>query len=124
MGRASDSSLTFARCDDGGAPATTNDRPSNLRRLPTHALFVLSRSNAVRFKPMDINKMLEELRTERMMIEESIIALGTGLPALGGGKRRGRPPQWMAAAGAKRRGAHQARRINLKLRGERLDSIP
>ena len=51
---------------------------------------------------MDINKMLEELRTERMMIEESIIALER--LALGGGKRRGRPPQWMAAAGAKRRG--------------------
>lgn len=49
MGRVSDSKSTFARCDDGGAPATTNDHPSNLRRLPTHALFVLSRSNAVRF---------------------------------------------------------------------------
>lgn len=49
MGRVSDSKSTFARCNDGGAPATTNDRPSNLRRLPTHAPFVLSRSNAVRF---------------------------------------------------------------------------
>jgi len=52
---------------------------------------------------MDILKMLEELRTERAQIEESIIVLER--LASGRGKRRGRPPAWMAAVSApKRRG--------------------
>jgi hypothetical protein len=49
---------------------------------------------------MDINQMLIELRSERAQVEEAIIVLER--LALGGGKRRGRPPKWMS--GAKRRG--------------------
>ena len=52
---------------------------------------------------MDILKMLAELRAERAQVEEAIIVLerlGTG-----SGKRRGRPPAWLAAAASpKRRG--------------------
>lgn len=53
---------------------------------------------------MDVNKMLVELRQEREQIEEAIIILER--LARGRGKRRGRPPLWMAttAAPAKRRG--------------------
>jgi hypothetical protein len=51
---------------------------------------------------MEIIKMLDELRAERTMIEESILALERLV--LGRGRRRGRPPQWMAKAGTKRRG--------------------
>lgn len=52
---------------------------------------------------MDVLKMLAELREERARIEESIIVLER--IASGQGKRRGRPPSWMAAvSGAKRRG--------------------
>lgn len=51
---------------------------------------------------MDISKMLEELRAERSAIEESILVLER--LAAGRGKRRGRPPQWMAIAVQKRRG--------------------
>jgi hypothetical protein len=49
---------------------------------------------------MDINKMLEELRTERENIEQTIIVLER--MGRGQGKRRGRPPKWMT--GVKRRG--------------------
>jgi hypothetical protein len=52
---------------------------------------------------MDILKMLDELRTEHARIVESIIVLER--IASGQGKRRGRPPLWMAAeSGPKRRG--------------------
>jgi hypothetical protein len=51
---------------------------------------------------MDIIKMLEELRVEREMIEESILVLER--LALGQGRRRGRPPKWMATKATKRRG--------------------
>jgi hypothetical protein len=52
---------------------------------------------------MDVTKMLAELRQEREQIEEAIIILER--LARGRGKRRGRPPLWMAqAAPAKRRG--------------------
>jgi hypothetical protein len=44
---------------------------------------------------MDINKMLAELRTERMQVDEAIIVLER--LARGQGKRRGRPPAWMTA---------------------------
>ena len=44
---------------------------------------------------MDITKMLSELRSERMQIDEAIVALEH--LARGGGKRRGRPPKWLAA---------------------------
>ena len=41
---------------------------------------------------MDINKILVQLRSEREELTRAILAL-EGL----GGKRRGRPPQWMKA---------------------------
>lgn len=43
---------------------------------------------------MDINKMLVELRQEREQIEEAIMTLER--LARGRGRRRGRPPAWMA----------------------------
>ncbi len=43
---------------------------------------------------MDITKMLAELRQEREAIEEAIITLER--LARGRGKRRGRPPAWLA----------------------------
>ena len=49
---------------------------------------------------MDINKMLGELRAEREQIEEAIMTLER--LARGRGRRRGRPPAWMAQI--KRRG--------------------
>jgi hypothetical protein len=54
---------------------------------------------------MEIEKMIAELRQERDHIEQVISSLE--LLALGGRKRRGRPPAWLkeaAAAPAKRRG--------------------
>jgi hypothetical protein len=52
---------------------------------------------------MDVNKMLADLRQEREQIEEAIIILER--LARGRGKRRGRPPLWMAqAVPVKRRG--------------------
>jgi hypothetical protein len=44
---------------------------------------------------MDVVKMVEVLREERARLEEAIVALE--LIARGQGKRRGRPPAWMAA---------------------------
>lgn len=44
---------------------------------------------------MDITKMLADLRQEREAIEEAILTLER--LARGQGKRRGRPPAWMAA---------------------------
>jgi hypothetical protein len=49
---------------------------------------------------MDVLKMLADLRQEREQIEEAIVTLER--LARGQGKRRGRPPAWMAAL--KRRG--------------------
>ena len=52
---------------------------------------------------MDVAKILAELREERTQIEEAIVSLER--LARGRGKRRGRPPGWLAEAGApKRRG--------------------
>ena len=50
--------------------------------------------------PMDITKMLAELRAEREHVEQPILVLER--VAGGRGKRRGRPPKWMV--GQKRRG--------------------
>ena len=47
----------------------------------------------VQTKPMDVNALLSQLRSEREMLEEAILALER--LARGGGKRRGRPPRWM-----------------------------
>ena len=51
---------------------------------------------------MDVSKILAELREERLQIEEAIMSLER--LARGRGKRRGRPPAWLAEVGAKRRG--------------------
>jgi hypothetical protein len=44
---------------------------------------------------MDIGKVLEELRTELVQVDEAILSLER--MAAGAGKRRGRPPAWMTA---------------------------
>lgn len=54
---------------------------------------------------MDVSKILTELREERQQIEEAIVSLER--LARGRGRRRGRPPAWMAEIStppAKRRG--------------------
>lgn len=52
---------------------------------------------------MDVAKMLADLRQEREQIEEAILSLER--LARGRGKRRGRPPSWMAeVAPVKKRG--------------------
>ncbi len=43
---------------------------------------------------MDVTKMLAELREEREQIEEAILTLER--LARGRGRRRGRPPAWLA----------------------------
>lgn len=48
---------------------------------------------------MDILKMLAELRAERAQIEQAILVVER-LAAATRGKRRGRPPKWVAAAQA------------------------
>ena len=50
---------------------------------------------------MDVNKILSELKVEREQLEEAIISLER--LARGRGRRRGRPPAWLAQA-PKRRG--------------------
>jgi hypothetical protein len=49
---------------------------------------------------MDVTKILADLRQEREQLEEAIISLER--LARGRGRRRGRPPSWMAEV--KRRG--------------------
>jgi hypothetical protein len=49
---------------------------------------------------MDVTKIIAELRQEREQIEEAIISLER--LARGRGRRRGRPPSWLAIA--KKRG--------------------
>ena len=44
---------------------------------------------------MDVTKMLTDLRAEREAIEEAIVTLER--LARGQGRRRGRPPAWLAA---------------------------
>jgi hypothetical protein len=52
---------------------------------------------------MDVSKILAELKAEREQIEEAIVSLER--LAMGRGRRRGRPPSWMAEVAApKRRG--------------------
>jgi hypothetical protein len=45
---------------------------------------------------VDFVKILDELRQERAQFDEAILSIER--LALGRGKRRGRPPAWMAAA--------------------------
>jgi len=56
---------------------------------------------------MDVTKILAELRMEREQLEEAILSLER--LAEGRGKRRGRPPKWMAEA--KKRTRVPAKRI-------------
>lgn len=49
---------------------------------------------------MDVSKILADLRAEKEQLEEAILSLER--LARGRGKRRGRPPAWMAEA--KKRG--------------------
>ena len=49
---------------------------------------------------MDVTKILTDLRQEREQIEEAIMSLER--LARGRGRRRGRPPAWMAAMDKKR----------------------
>ena len=51
---------------------------------------------------MDVTKILAELKEERVQIEEAIVSLER--LARGRGRRRGRPPAWMAEITGKRRG--------------------
>jgi hypothetical protein len=57
-------------------------------------------SERKRKKSMDVSKILIELRAEREQLEEAILSLER--LARGRGRRRGRPPAWMADA--KKRG--------------------
>ena len=49
---------------------------------------------------MDVTKILADLRQERLQIEEAILSLER--LARGRGRRRGRPPAWLAEAPKKR----------------------
>jgi hypothetical protein len=49
---------------------------------------------------MDVTKILVELRQERTQIEEAILSLER--LARGRGRRRGRPPAWLAEPAKKR----------------------
>jgi hypothetical protein len=51
---------------------------------------------------MDVSKILAELKEERQQIEEAIVSLER--LARGRGRKRGRPPAWMADLTVKRRG--------------------
>jgi len=57
---------------------------------------------------MDVSKILAELREERQQIEEAIVSLER--LARGRGRRRGRPPAWMASAAANTAAAPPKRR--------------
>jgi len=59
---------------------------------------------------MDVVKILAELRVEREQIEEAIMSLER--LASGRGKRRGRPPKWMAEAKKRPRSATTRRSEN------------
>ena len=52
------------------------------------------------YGPMNLEKMLQELRSEREGVEQAILVLER--IAVGNGRRRGRPPAWMKMV--KRRG--------------------
>jgi hypothetical protein len=59
---------------------------------------------------MDITKILTELRQERECLAEAILAIER--VAAGKRKRRGRPPEWMAALAEKKRGGRPPVRNN------------
>jgi hypothetical protein len=66
---------------------------------------------------MDVTKILIELRQERIQLEEAILSLER--LARGRGRRRGRPPAWLAEA-PKRRGRPPGskNKLNGKTSGE------
>jgi hypothetical protein len=47
---------------------------------------------------MELTKVIAELRAERTAIDEALAALDR-IARAGAGKRRGRPPSWLAKAG-------------------------
>lgn len=55
---------------------------------------------------MDVSKMLAELREEKQQLDEAIMILER--LARGRGKRRGRPPAWMAASSSGSSGSSAA----------------
>ena len=57
---------------------------------------------------MDVTKILAELRQEKDQLEEAILSLER--LAAGRGRRRGRPPAWMAEARLSDSGAPPARK--------------
>lgn len=57
---------------------------------------------------MDVHKILGDLRREREQIEEAILTLER--LATGRGRRRGRPPAWMAQMKSLEEKAPQAKR--------------
>lgn len=59
---------------------------------------------------MDITKILEELRVEREQLDEAILSLER---LAAGGKRRGRPPAWIAAV-KQQNAAEQAAPVKTK----------
>jgi len=59
---------------------------------------------------MDVARILAELRLEREQIEEAILSLER--LASGRGRRRGRPPKWMAEAKKRPRRAASRRTEN------------
>ena len=63
---------------------------------------------------MDVMKMLDELRSEREAIEEAILTLER--LAQGQGRRRGRPPAWLAALRKTKPAAAVAPPIPVKVR--------
>jgi hypothetical protein len=79
------------------------NRSSLLPGFPTSCQDGVPCFGSSRYTPleMDFVKMIEELRQERDQLEEAILTLER--LATGRGKRRGRPPAWMAT-GKKRRG--------------------
>lgn len=66
---------------------------------------------------MELTKVLEQIRMQRTLIEEAILALER--LARGTGKRRGRPPAWIKnagieAVGTRRRGRPPGSKNKLK----------
>ena len=59
----------------------------------------------VYYLPVDVERILEELRANRRHIEEALVSLER--LAFGRGKRRGAPPAWMTDVLPKRRGRLQ-----------------
>jgi hypothetical protein len=65
---------------------------------------------------MDVSKILDELRQEREQLEEAILSLER--LARGRGRRRGRPPAWMAEAKKRGRPPGSKNKTSAKLVGQ------